>query len=228
MKMRNRALSLLLCACMLLTLLPAGAFAASGGGTVTVQDYNSGAPAATSDYDGLITHSDADMKVTFKNDGREKSLPWSKSDFTHNGNVVWQSNGSGTASTNYSALAMLVDQECYLVYDYIWSSSKSSSFYHNTAASLSKTSGSTTYSPIPNTERNNYVDEQAIQNAEWKTAVIDLTDINTTNRVLWLEHRLSKNDISAGGGLKHAYISNIQIFSKDNPPEEYTSTISIQ
>lgn len=212
------------CLCVLLTLglmlsaLPIGALAAESAGTVTVKKYD---PEDLFDYNGLIAFSDFDVTATIINDAKKKSINWTKANFEHEGQSVWQANGGRSGS--YSALAIQVDKPCYIVYDYLLVSKSSSTLKHLTAPKLTG-SGISKYSSIPNNNRHN-ISTDEIPAEQWDTAVIDLTDFNTENRVLWLEYYGSKSDANEAA---QAYVSNLRLYQTlETLPQEYQATVSI-
>lgn len=177
-----------------------------------------------SEFYGLFTHSDSEVTVTVKNDAKQNGNGWEQAGFTHAGRPVVQSSAE---SGKYAGLALEVSRPCYLVYDYTLASKSSSSLYHKTAANLTKTSGTTSYTNLSSSgARSDYQDEGEVAAGAWKTAVVDLTDANTSNRVLWLEHYRSSSDKNP---IARAYVSNLRFYeSLESLPEAYKATVDFR
>lgn len=217
---RRKALSLALAFCLA---LPGTALAAEPEPVekVTVQGYQE---TDASEFYGLFTHSDSEVTVTVKNDAKQNGNGWEQAGFTHAGRPVVQSSAE---SGKYAGLALEVSRPCYLVYDYTLASKSSSSLYHKTAANLTKTSGTTSYTNLSSSgARSDYQDEGEVAAGAWKTAVVDLTDANTSNRVLWLEHYRSSSDKNP---IARAYVSNLRFYeSLESLPEAYKATVDFR
>ncbi len=206
----KRATAVLLALVMMLALVPATVFAAA-------------VEPGPDNLDGLFTELPEGWSFTSRvgsigYDTGKEGGEWKKSDFTHNGNTVYESISELPETPNQASASWLTpsdtSKEYYVSFEYAFlkGADSAAEFSFGQSYSYRLTSLSNTGTPLEGIS-----DPTELESVTWQTANITVP----ATRGIGLLHKLN----GAAGGSEKVYVSNFKVY--DEVPQEWKATVQV-